>query len=47
MRVTSEKTVPEPRQPFASSVPPTPAEERAFAAGWRRTGLLGRLVRTR
>jgi hypothetical protein len=47
MRITSEKTVPEPRQPFASSIPLTPAEERAAAEGWQRRGLLGRLVRTR
>ena len=46
MRVASEKTVPEPRQPFASPVPPTPAEERAAAVDWQRLGLLGRLVRT-
>lgn len=46
MRVQSEKTLREPKQPFASSVPPSPAEERAAAAGWQRRGLLGRLVRT-
>jgi hypothetical protein len=41
----SEKTLPEPRTPFASAVPPTPAEEQAAAASWRRHGLLRRLVR--
>jgi hypothetical protein len=45
MRRKSEKTIPAPRQPFASAVPPTPAEERASAASWERRGLLDRLVR--
>jgi hypothetical protein len=45
MRRKSEKTIPAPRQPFASTVPPTPAEERASAADWERRGLLDRLVR--
>lgn len=45
MYVKSEKTLSEPRLPFASTVPPTPAEERAAAASWRRHGPLRRLVR--
>ena len=45
MRSKPETTVPAPRQPFASTVPPTPAEERVSAAGWERRGLLDRLVR--
>ena len=45
MRSTSEKTIPAPRQPFASTVPPTPAEEQVIAANWERRGLLDRLVR--
>lgn len=45
MRAPSEKILPEPRLPFASSVPPTPAEERAGDGSWERRGLLGRLVR--
>jgi hypothetical protein len=45
MRVQSDKTLPEPRMPFASTVPPTPAEERAGDGRWERRGLLGRLVR--
>ena len=45
MRRTTEKTIPAPRQPFPSHVPPTPAEERASAADWERRGLLDRLVR--
>lgn len=45
MPVKPEKTLPRPRLPFASTVPPTPAEQRAAAAGWRRQGLLRRLVR--
>ena len=45
MRSTSEKTVPAPRQPFASTVPPSSAEEQVAAADWERRGLLNRLVR--
>jgi hypothetical protein len=45
MRSKPEKTVPSPRQPFTSSVPPTPAEDRAARADWERRGLLDRLVR--
>ena len=45
MRSKSEKTIPAPRQPFASTVPPTPVEERVAAADWERRGLLNRLVR--
>jgi hypothetical protein len=39
------KSDPEPRMPFASAVPPTPAEEAIAAERWERRGLLGRLVR--
>jgi hypothetical protein len=45
MRSKPEKTIPAPRQPFASSVPPTPAEEQVADAHWERRGLLDRLVR--
>jgi hypothetical protein len=45
MRSTSKKSIPAPRQPFASTVPPTPAEEQVAAADWERRGLLERLVR--
>lgn len=45
MSVKSEKTLPEPRLPFASTVPPSPAEVQAAAVSWRRHGLLRRLVR--
>jgi hypothetical protein len=45
MRFKSDKTIPAPRQPFASSVPPTPAEEQVAAADWQRRGVLDRLVR--
>jgi hypothetical protein len=45
MRPKSEKTIPAPRQSFASTVPPTPAEEQVAAADWERRGLLDRLVR--
>ena len=45
MRSKSKKTIPTPRQPFASAVPPTPAEEHVVAANWERRGLLDRLVR--
>jgi hypothetical protein len=46
MHMKSEKSLPEPRLPFTGTVPPTPAEEQAAAASWRRHGLLRRLVRT-
>jgi hypothetical protein len=45
MRSKSKKSIPAPRQPFASTVPPTPAEEQVAAADWERRGLLERLVR--
>jgi hypothetical protein len=45
MRSKSKKTIPAPRQPFASTFPPTPAEEQVAAANWERRGLLDRLVR--
>ena len=45
MRSKSGKTIPAPRRPFASTVPPTPAEERVAAADWERRGLFNRLVR--
>jgi hypothetical protein len=45
MRVKSDKTRPEPRMPFASSVPPTLAEEQAASGRWERRGPLGRLIR--
>jgi hypothetical protein len=45
MRTKSENSIPAPRQPFPSTVPPTPAEEQAASAHWERRGLLGRLVR--
>jgi hypothetical protein len=45
MRFKSEETIPAPRQPFASSVPTTPAEEQVAAADWQRRGLLDRFVR--
>ena len=44
MRSKPEKPIPAPRQPFASTVPPTPAEEQAASTDWDRRGLLGRLV---
>jgi len=45
MRVKTDRTRPEPRMPFASSVPPTPAEEHAASGRWERRGPLGRLIR--
>jgi hypothetical protein len=45
MRSKSKKTIPAPRQPFASTFPATPAEEQVAAANWERRGLLDRLVR--
>ena len=45
MRSKSKKIIPAPRQPFASTVPPTPAEEQVAAADWERRGLLDRFVR--
>jgi hypothetical protein len=45
MRSKSKKSIRAPRQPFASTIPPTPAEEQAAAASWERRGLLDRLVR--
>ena len=45
MHSKPEKTIPVPRQPFASAVPPTPAEEQVADARWERRGLLDRLVR--
>jgi hypothetical protein len=45
MRTKPEKSIPAPRQPFASTVPPTQAEEQVASANWKRRGLLGRLVR--
>jgi hypothetical protein len=45
MRSKPEKTIAARRQPFASSVPPTPAEEQVADAHWERRGLLDRLVR--
>jgi hypothetical protein len=45
MRSKTAKTIPAPRQPLASTVPPTPAEEQVAAADWERRGLLDRLVR--
>jgi hypothetical protein len=45
MRTTTIKTRPEPRSPFASSVPPTPAEHAAASDRWARRGFLGRLVK--
>lgn len=45
MRSKAKKIIPAPRQPFASAVPPTPAEEQVAAADWERRGLLDRLVR--
>jgi hypothetical protein len=45
MRATSKKTIPTPRQPFATTVPPTQSEEQVAAANWERRGLLDRLVR--
>jgi hypothetical protein len=36
---------PEPRSPFRSTVPPTPAEQAAVSNSWERQGLLARLVR--
>ena len=46
MRVISPaKSDPEPRVPFPSTVPPTPAEEAISSASWERRGLLGRLRR--
>jgi hypothetical protein len=45
MRVKFIANHPEPRSPYASSVPPTPAEAAASTVGWERRGLLGRLVR--
>ena len=45
MRSEAKKIIPAPRQPFASAVPPTPAEEQVAVADWERRGLLDRLVR--
>jgi hypothetical protein len=45
MRTKPDKTRPEPRMPFATSVPPTPAEEQAASDRWERRGPLRRLVR--
>ena len=45
MQRKSEKSIPAPRQPFPSTVPPTLAEQQASAADWERRGLLNRLVR--
>ena len=45
MRTKREKKIPPPREPFASTLPPTPAEEQVAAADWERRGLLDRLVR--
>jgi hypothetical protein len=45
MRSKPDKSNPAPRQPFPSTVPPTPAEQQAAGADWERRGLLGRLVR--
>jgi hypothetical protein len=45
MRSQATKTHPEPRMPFATTVPPTPAEEQAASGRWERRGLLGRLIR--
>ena len=45
MRSKSKRSIPAPRQPFASTVPPTPAEAQIAAASWERRGLLDRLVR--
>ena len=45
MRAKSTKTHPEPRMPFASTVPPTPAELEAASDRWERRGPLGLLVR--
>jgi hypothetical protein len=45
MRMKSTKTHPEPRTPFASTVPPTIAEQAAASDRWERRGPLGRLVR--
>ena len=45
MRSKPERITPAPRQPFPSTVPPTPAEEQVTASSWERRGLLGRLVR--
>jgi hypothetical protein len=39
------KAHPEPRMPFATTIPPTPAEEAIAAESWGRRGLLRRLVR--
>jgi hypothetical protein len=36
---------PQPRMPFGSAIPPTPAEEAAAADLWERRGVFGRLVR--
>jgi hypothetical protein len=45
MRAKSTNTHPEPRMPFSSSVPPTPAEQHAASGRWERRGPLGRLIR--
>ena len=48
MRATDQiKSHPQPRMPFASSVPETPAEAALSAVSWERRGPLGRLVRVR
>jgi hypothetical protein len=41
----SNTSHPEPRSPFRSTVPPTPAEQAAASNTWDRQGLLARLVR--
>jgi hypothetical protein len=46
MHVTSPANVkPEPRMPFAGTVPPTPAEHAIASERWERRGPLRRLVR--
>jgi hypothetical protein len=42
---TSTAHDPEPRTPFPSVVPPTPAEEAAMSVRWERRGVLRRLAR--
>jgi hypothetical protein len=45
MRVKTADQHPQPRFPFASSIPPTDAHREAAADRWERLGLLARLVR--
>jgi hypothetical protein len=45
MRVKTVEQHPEPRIPFATSIPPTDAHRAAAADRWERRGLLGRLIR--